>query len=121
MTRSISLARPMTGSSLPWRASSVRSRPKLSRAGVLLLERLADRSALPGYGEEKAKIFVAILARAGEHANRLAFLHASGTLVTIDLAAGDLTARVSFPQRIEAPGPLRMMLKTLADQARAMD
>ena len=26
----------MTGSSLPWRASSVRSRPKLSRAGVLL-------------------------------------------------------------------------------------
>ena len=35
MTRSISLARPMTGSSLPWRASSVRSRPKLSRAGVL--------------------------------------------------------------------------------------
>ena len=39
----------------------------------------------------------------------------------LDLAAGDLTARVSFPQRIEAPGPLRMMLKTLADQARAMD
>ena len=35
MTRSISFARPMTGSSLPWRASSVRSRPKLSRAGVL--------------------------------------------------------------------------------------
>ena len=41
MTRSISLARPMTGSSLPWRASSVRSRPKLSRAGVLDLPLLA--------------------------------------------------------------------------------
>ncbi len=37
MARSISFSRPMTGSSLPCRASSVRSRPKLSRAGVLLL------------------------------------------------------------------------------------
>ena len=35
MTRSISFGRPMTGSSLPCRASSVRSRPKLSSAGVL--------------------------------------------------------------------------------------
>ena len=34
MVRSISFSRPMTGSSLPCRASSVRSRPKLSRAGV---------------------------------------------------------------------------------------
>ncbi len=42
-TRSISLSRPITGSSLPWRASSVRSRPKLSSAGVLLLAGL-----LPG-------------------------------------------------------------------------
>ena len=33
-TRSISLARPMTGSSLPCLASSVRSRPKLSSAGI---------------------------------------------------------------------------------------
>ena len=39
MSRSISEARPITGSSSPLRASSVRSRPKLSRAGVLLLPR----------------------------------------------------------------------------------
>ena len=32
MTRRISSSRPMTGSSLPWRASSVRSRPYFSRA-----------------------------------------------------------------------------------------
>ncbi len=37
ITRSISSSRPMTGSSLPSRARSVRSRPKLSSAGVLLL------------------------------------------------------------------------------------
>ena len=36
MARSISFSRPMTGSSFFWRASSVRSRPKLSSAGVLL-------------------------------------------------------------------------------------
>ena len=35
MTRSISLLRPMTGSMLPFCASSVRSRPKARRAGVL--------------------------------------------------------------------------------------
>ena len=34
MARSISRSRPITGSSLPWRANWVRSRPKLSRAGV---------------------------------------------------------------------------------------
>ena len=38
----------------------------------------------------------------------------------MDLAAGDLTARVRFPRRIEGPGPLRMVLKTMADEARAM-
>ena len=32
MTRRISSSRPMTGSSLPWRAASVRSRPYFSRA-----------------------------------------------------------------------------------------
>jgi len=36
----------------------------------------------------------------------------------LDLALGDLTARVAFPERIEAPGSLRAMLKHLADQAR---
>ncbi len=42
MVRSISFSRPMTGSSLPWRASSVRSRPKLSRAGVFDLPARGD-------------------------------------------------------------------------------
>ena len=45
MTRSISFCRPITGSSLPCRASSVRSRPKLSRAVVLVFPLLAVRSA----------------------------------------------------------------------------
>jgi putative heme iron utilization protein len=36
----------------------------------------------------------------------------------IDLAAGDLTARVAFPERIVEPGRLRFVLKTLADEAR---
>ena len=37
MTRSISFLRPMTGSSWPSLASSVRSRPNESSAGVVLL------------------------------------------------------------------------------------
>jgi hypothetical protein len=37
----------------------------------------------------------------------------------IDMAAGDLTARLAFPERITAPGQLRMALKVLADRARA--
>ena len=36
----------------------------------------------------------------------------------IDLLAGDLTARVSFPRRIEGAGALRMVLKAMADGAR---
>ena len=35
-TRSISLKRPTTGSSLPWRAIRVKSFPKLSKTGVLV-------------------------------------------------------------------------------------
>ena len=37
MTRSISFSRPMTGLSLPSRASCVKSRPNVSRAVVLVL------------------------------------------------------------------------------------
>lgn len=37
----------------------------------------------------------------------------------LDLAAGDLTARVPFPERIRGPGPLRMVLKRMAEEARA--
>jgi putative heme iron utilization protein len=36
----------------------------------------------------------------------------------IDLAVGDLTARVAFPERIVEPGRLRAVLKALADTAR---
>lgn len=36
----------------------------------------------------------------------------------LDLVSGDRTARVLFPERITAPGPLRMVLKRLADEAR---
>lgn len=36
----------------------------------------------------------------------------------IDLAAGDRTARIAFPHRVDGPGPLRAVLKALADEAR---
>jgi putative heme iron utilization protein len=39
----------------------------------------------------------------------------------IDLAAGDRTARVVFPNRVDGPGPLRAVLKALADDARRRD
>lgn len=37
----------------------------------------------------------------------------------LDLALGDATARVTFPSRVEEAGALRVMLKSLADAARA--
>lgn len=37
----------------------------------------------------------------------------------IDLADGDRTARVSFPRRVTSPGVLRMVLKEMAEGARA--
>ncbi|KAA2237934.1 HugZ family protein [Salinarimonas soli] len=37
----------------------------------------------------------------------------------LDLAAGDLTARVPFPERVTGPGELRRLLKDMADAARA--
>lgn len=37
----------------------------------------------------------------------------------LDLASGDLVARVSFPSPVEEPGAVRRALKELADQARA--
>jgi heme iron utilization protein len=37
----------------------------------------------------------------------------------LDLAAGDLTARVTFPSRIETPAALRRVLKDMAEQARS--
>jgi putative heme iron utilization protein len=39
----------------------------------------------------------------------------------IDLAAGDLTARVPFPERIAEGGRLRKALKEMADRARGME
>ena len=37
----------------------------------------------------------------------------------IDLAAGDRTLRVPFPRRVAGAGPLRKVLKEMADEARA--
>jgi putative heme iron utilization protein len=37
----------------------------------------------------------------------------------IELQSGRLALRLPFPQRVNAPGPLRAILKQLADQARA--
>jgi putative heme iron utilization protein len=37
----------------------------------------------------------------------------------IDLAAGDRAVRVPFPQRVTGPGPLRAVLKAMADGARS--
>jgi putative heme iron utilization protein len=39
----------------------------------------------------------------------------------MDLAAGDLTARLTFPERVTNPGALRRVLVTLAADARAPD
>jgi hypothetical protein len=39
----------------------------------------------------------------------------------MDMAAGDLTARVPFPERVTEPGALRTCLVALAGQARAQD
>jgi putative heme iron utilization protein len=39
----------------------------------------------------------------------------------MDLACGDRTARLSFPQRVTTPGDLRMVLVTLAKTARSTD
>ena len=56
MVRRISSSRPMTGSSLPWRAASVRSRPYFSRAwycssGFWLVTR-CDAAHLAQRGEQ---------------------------------------------------------------------
>jgi putative heme iron utilization protein len=37
----------------------------------------------------------------------------------LDLALGDATLRLAFPERVAGAGPLRLLLKRLADQARA--
>ena len=37
----------------------------------------------------------------------------------LDLSAGDRTARILFPERVTGPGKLRLLLKALAEQARA--
>ena len=65
MTRRISSSRPITGSSLPWRASSVRSRPYFSRAWKVLLggrrghpvaaPHLAQRRRAAGPGRPRAR------------------------------------------------------------------
>ena len=38
-----------------------------------------------------------------------------------DLALGDQAARLRFPQRVRGPGPLRAVLRDLAEQARATE
>jgi hypothetical protein len=38
----------------------------------------------------------------------------------MDLAAGDLTARLTFPERVGDAGALRRMLVRLADDARRL-
>ena len=60
------------------------------------------------------KLYAIRLARAPEADWRVTGIDPEG----IDLLAGDLTARVPFPRRIEEAGPLRMVLKAMADEAR---
>jgi putative heme iron utilization protein len=38
----------------------------------------------------------------------------------LDLRLGRIGLRLPFPQRVNGPGPLRAVLKQLAEQARAM-
>ena len=60
------------------------------------------------------KLYATCLARAPDGDWRVTGIDPEG----IDLLAGDLTARVSFPRRIEGAGALRMVLKAMADGAR---
>ena len=39
----------------------------------------------------------------------------------IDLQNGQAALRLPFPQRVTGPGPLRAVLRQMADQARAAD
>ena len=60
MTRRISSSRPMTGSSLPLRASSVRSRPYLLEGLVLALGVLVGDALVAAYRSEGAKDALAV-------------------------------------------------------------
>ena len=64
---------------------------------------------------EALKLYATRLARAPDGDWRITGIDPEG----LDLLAGDMTARVPFPRRIEGAGPLRMMLKVMADEARA--
>jgi len=61
------------------------------------------------------RLYATALAGAADADWRAAGLDPEG----IDLAAGDRTARVTFPIRATGPGDLRRILKDMADEARA--
>lgn len=77
----------------------------------------AEASALAHMNEdhrEALELYATGLAGAAPGAWRTTGLDPEG----IDLMLGDRTARVVFPQRVNHPKELRLLLKNLADQAR---
>lgn len=64
---------------------------------------------------EALRLYATRLAGAGDGPWRATGLDPEG----LDLSAGDRTARILFPERVTGPGKLRLLLKALAEQARA--
>jgi putative heme iron utilization protein len=80
----------------------------------------AEAGALAHMNEDHAEalaLYATRLARAPAGAWTATGLDPEG----LDLAAGDRTARIGFPEPVRDPGRLRWVLKALADQARAAE
>src|SRR5438034_284427 len=99
-------------------ASLVTVATDLDGSPLLLMSRLAAQSAVEHLNADHREALALYATRlAGEPS---ADWRATGVDPEgIDLAAGDRSARIAFPDRIDGPGALRAVLKTLADEARA--
>ena len=96
----------------PWRPVDVRS--DLSDADALIAAEADAVAHLNDDHRDALALYATALAGMPPGDWRATGLDPEG----IDLAAGDLTARVPFPERIVEPGRLRAVLKALADSAR---
>lgn len=89
----------------------------LSGADELLA---AEESAIAHMNQDHAEavtLYATVLAGAPDGHWKVTGLDPDG----LDLAAGDFTRRVAFPERITTAAQLRTVLKTLADAARARE
>ncbi|MDC7784893.1 DUF2470 domain-containing protein [Rhodoplanes sp. TEM] len=94
--------------------------PEAVLTGVAGAEELlaAEESAVAHMNQDHAeavKLYATVLAGGPEAAWRVTGVDPDG----LDLAAGDLTRRVPFPERVTTAAGLRTVLKRMADEARA--